>query len=64
MAPVVLMNDGEYQVGCRWYVLLPLLIDLCVEERRLRGAINAEHHVHVVITHRRIRTIPYDISKT
>ena len=28
------MNDGERQVGCREYVLL---IDLCVEERRLLG---------------------------
>ena len=34
VVPVVLMNDGERQVGCREYVLL---IDLCVEERRLLG---------------------------
>lgn len=34
VAPVVLMNKGERQVGCRECVLL---IDLCIEERRLLG---------------------------
>ena len=34
VAPVVLMNKGERQVGCRGCVLL---IDLCIEERRLLG---------------------------
>ena len=34
VVPVVLMNDGERQVDCRECVLL---IDLCVEERRLLG---------------------------
>ena len=39
VAPVVLMNDGERQVGCREYVLL---IDLCVEERRLLGGASVD----------------------
>ena len=30
---VVLMNDGERQIGCRY----ALLIDRCVDERRLLG---------------------------
>lgn len=37
VAPVVLMTHGERQLGYRWYVLLLLLIDWCVEERRLPG---------------------------
>jgi hypothetical protein len=39
--PDVLTNDGERQVGCRWCVLL-LLIDRCVEERRLRGGTSVD----------------------
>ena len=34
VAPVVLMNNGEHQVGCRECALL---VDLCIEERRLLG---------------------------
>jgi hypothetical protein len=36
---MVLMNDGEGQVGCHEYVLL---IDLCIEERRLLGGTSVD----------------------
>jgi hypothetical protein len=39
VAPVVLMNDGERQVGCREDVLL---MDLYVEERRLLGGTSVD----------------------
>ena len=42
VAPLVLMNDGERQVGCLEYVLL---IYLCVEERWLLGGTSVDELV-------------------